>query len=511
MKTTILCILDGWGLAQPSKYNALSEAKLPFWNKIIENYPSCSLEASGEYVGLPKNQMGNSEVGHMNIGSGRVVLQELPRINDSFNKSKFIDKTVFRNFIEEMKLSKGACHIMGLLSDGGVHSHKDHLIKMISTISKLNIPVLIHAFLDGRDTEPTSALEYISELEKHITKIDTAKLASISGRFYSMDRDNRWDRIKKSFDTIIYSEGARYISAQEAIIESYSNDVTDEFVSPACIGNYEGFDTEKDGIMMMNFRSDRARQILTALTSDSFCEFDRGSSFTKIPRKRSVGMVEYSSTLKQDCNVLFDSSPLKNTLGEVVSYNQKKQLRLAETEKYAHVTFFMNGGREKEFEGEKRILVPSPKVKTYDQKPEMSADELTIKLINAIESKEFDLIIINYANPDMVGHTGNMKAAVRAAEAVDSCLEKVTKHVISSKSTMIVTADHGNLEKMYDEKTQKPHTAHTCNPVPCVIISEDRYNSLNSGSLSNIAPTILDIMKIDTPKEMDAKSLINHY
>ena len=509
MKTTILCILDGWGNAKPSNSNAISQAKLKFWNKLINKYPTTELQASENFVGLPKGQMGNSEVGHMNIGAGRLILQDLPKINEAFVKNDIKDKPNFKYFIKSIKESGGDCHIMGLFSPGGVHSHQDHILKLSQEIAAQNINVIIHAFLDGRDTPSTSALKYILSLENSIEKNPRIKIGTIAGRFYAMDRDERWDRIDKAFQTIVFGEGASCQSAQDAIKKSYQDKITDEFILPTCIDNYPGINLPKDGILMANFRADRAREILMSLVDKNFKYFNRKENFLNIPPARILGMVEYSSFLKPLCPAIFQSISLKNTLGEVVSKAKKTQLRIAETEKYAHVTFFLNGGYEDHFPGEQRILIKSPNVKTYDQKPEMSALKLTTNLINAIESKKFNLIVVNYANPDMVGHTGNLKAAIYAAQIIDKCLERVTTSIIKNNGQMLITADHGNLEEMINLKTGEIHTAHTCNPVPCIIVSDNTSIQLERGTLCNIAPTILDMMELKIPKEMNYNSLIN--
>ncbi|MCP4923127.1 MAG: 2,3-bisphosphoglycerate-independent phosphoglycerate mutase [bacterium] len=509
MATTVLCILDGWGIAESGPYNALSQAKLPFWNHLLETYPHTELQASETFVGLPQGQMGNSEVGHMNIGAGRLVPQDLPRINDAFAQGHVAKTPTFKSLAQNLKKSGGACHLMGLFSPGGVHSHQNHILQLAKELSDQKIPVILHAFLDGRDTPPTSACDYIKTLEDFIAPLPLVSLGTISGRFYAMDRDKRWDRVEKAFQALVYGTGERAETAQQIFEKSYRNEITDEFLLPTCLGEYSGFNLEKDGILMANFRADRAREIMMSLLCTDFNDFGRGADFIPLPKERVAGMTEYSSLLKPLCPAIFPPISLKNTLGQVVSDAKKTQLRLAETEKYAHVTFFLNGGREAPFPGEKRRLIQSPKVKTYDQKPEMSAFELTDTLVEALESDTFDLIVVNYANPDMVGHTGNLKAASAAAEVIDQCLKRVVDSLLKHQGQMLVTADHGNLEQMFDETTGKVHTAHTCNPVPGILVSEKEVHPLSKGTLCDIAPTILDLMGLPIPKEMDCSSLIH--
>ncbi len=482
MKKVILCILDGWGWAEKSDRNAISQANTPVWDELISHNPYTLLETSGEAVGLPAGQMGNSEVGHINIGAGRVPLQDLPKIDKAIAGGELPKNPRLLAFIDKLKQSGGSCHIAGLLSDGGVHSHQNHIGELARIISEAGVAVHIHEFLDGRDTPPKSALKYLQQFENDFPN---AKIATVSGRYYAMDRDKRWERVDKALDAIVDAKGQRADTATEAVEQGYTQGTTDEFILPTVIADYKGIQPN-DGFLMANFRSDRVRQILS-----------------KLPDIEKLGMVKYSDDL--DIPVLFPKKTPKNTLGEVVADAGLRQLRIAETEKYAHVTFFFNGGREDEFIGESRILVPSPKVATYDLQPEMSADEVTQKLTAAINSEKFDFIACNYANPDMVGHTGNMPAVIKAIETVDECLGQVIATAKDAGYTMLITADHGNAEQMGDENN--PHTAHTINKVPFVFVS-DEATEMSEGKLSDIAPTILKIMHINQPDEMDGHALL---
>ncbi len=502
MKPVVLCILDGWGHSCSSsiEYNAIARAKTPNLDAIFAKYPSSLLDASELYVGLPEGQMGNSEVGHMNIGAGRVILQDLPRIDKAINDGSLKNNKSLVELIKKTKESKNAVHIIGLLSDGGVHSHQRHMDYIAKVCLDSGLDVKVHAFLDGRDTPPKSALQYLERFESRDF------IATISGRYYAMDRDKRWERVEPAFNAIIHASGDIYNSADEAIRKAYTDSITDEFVKPCIIGNYAGL-KDGDSVIMINFRADRARQILTALTEDNFAYFSRGD----MPKvNQVVGMVEYSSELSKKIPAVFPAEEVKMTLGEVVSKAGIKQLRIAETEKYPHVTYFFNGGYEDVFSGEERIMIPSPKVATYDLKPEMSAPELTEKLVEAINSKNYGLIVVNYANTDMVGHSGDVSAAIKAVEAVDECVGKVFDAVIKSGASMIISADHGNAETMMDEETKQPHTAHTLNKVPFVLIGEEFDKSktnLQDGVLADIAPTILKLMELSKPDQMTGKVL----
>ncbi|MDG7057069.1 MAG: 2,3-bisphosphoglycerate-independent phosphoglycerate mutase [Wolbachia endosymbiont of Penenirmus auritus] len=497
-KSVVLCILDGWGNGiENSKYNAISNANPPCWQYISSNYPKCSLSACGTDVGLPDGQIGNSEVGHMNIGSGRVVMQSLKRINQEIGTIE--SNANLQNFIGNLKSKHGVCHIMGLVSDGGVHSHQKHISTLANKISQHGIKVVIHAFLDGRDTSPNSGKKCIQEFEESI-KGNDIRIVTVSGRYYAMDRDNRWERTIEAYEAIAFAKAPCHDSVMSLIDDNYQNNITDEFIRPAVIGNYQGIKPE-DGMLLANFRADRMIQLASILLGKT--DYIEVAKFSSI-----LSMMQYKADLKIPC--LFPPTSFANTLGQVIEDNKLRQLRIAETEKYAHVTFFFNCGKEEPFPGEERILIPSPKVKTYDLQPEMSAFELTEKLVEKIYSQEFALIVVNYANPDMVGHTGNMKAAQEAVLAIDNCLMKVLNAVEEVGNTaLIVTADHGNVECMFDEENNTPHTAHTLNTVPFIICS-DSYNNLKlrDGKLSDIAPTILQLLGIRKPDEMTGSLLI---
>ncbi|MGL9779678.1 MAG: 2,3-bisphosphoglycerate-independent phosphoglycerate mutase [Wolbachia sp.] len=495
IKSIVLCILDGWGNGvESSKYNAISNANPPCWQYISSNYPKCSLSACGTDVGLPGGQIGNSEVGHMNIGSGRVVMQSLQCINQEIGT---IENNVnLQSFISNLKSKNGVCHIMGLVSDGGVHSHQKHISTLANKISQHGIKVVIHAFLDGRDTLPNSGKKCIQEFIKSI-KGNDIRIATVSGRYYAMDRDNRWERTIEAYEAIAFAKAPRHDNAVSLIDENYQNNITDEFVRPAVIGDHQGIKPE-DGVLLANFRADRMIQLASILLSKT--------NHTEIAKLSSIlSMMKYKEDLK--IPYIFPPISFANTLGQVIADNKLQQLRIAETEKYAHVTFFFNCGKEEPFSGEERILIPSPKVQTYDLQPEMSAFKLTEKLVEKIHSQEFALIVVNYANPDMVGHTGNIKAAEKAVLAVDDCLAKVLSAVKKSSNTvLIVTADHGNVECMFDEENNTPHTAHTLNKVPFIVSCDSL--KLRDGRLSDIAPTILQLLGIKKPDEMTGSSLI---
>ena len=510
-RPVVLCILDGWGYRAEREDNAIAQAKTPTFDRWMRENPRAWLKTSGLAVGLPDGQMGNSEVGHMNLGGGRVVLQDLPRIDAAAQSGDIFRNRELRDLIDRLKETGGACHLMGLLSPGGVHAHQDHMVALARTICAAGVPVRIHAFLDGRDTPPKSALEFLARFESDIADFadrGTARFATVTGRYYAMDRDKRWDRTEKAYRAMVAGEGAHQDSAKAAIEASYADDKTDEFMLPAVIGGYEGM-KDSDGFIMANFRSDRARQILTALADPAFDGFDRGRVVDFAARK---GMVEYSSDLNAFIDPLFPALDLKDTLGEVVSARGLRQLRIAETEKYAHVTFFFNGGAEAVFEGEDRILVPSPDVATYDLKPEMSAAEVTDKLTDAIASGRYDLIVVNYANPDMVGHTGILDAAIKAAETVDACMARLEDAVNRAGGAMLVTADHGNLELMKDVESGQAHTAHTTFDVPVLLINEAATGrsgvTLKDGRLADVAPTLLALMDIPQPEAMTGESLL---
>jgi 2,3-bisphosphoglycerate-independent phosphoglycerate mutase len=505
-KPVMLLILDGWGYREKTTSdNAIEQGDTPNWHYLLQNYPHCFVETSGYDVGLPDGQMGNSEVGHTNLGAGRVVMQDLPKIDLAIKEGTLKTNPVVRQMIEKLKETKGSCHLMGLMSPGGVHSHQKHIEAMCAILAENGIKVNVHAFLDGRDTPPQSAKGFLSEFEKNIKDLNGVKVATISGRFYAMDRDKRWDRVEKAYNNIVLADGKRFATSDEAISESYKEGVTDEFVIPAVIGDYQG---AKDGdvVLMINFRADRAREILYALGDKEFNGFERKKI---IHFAELVGMVEYSVDHNRFMKTIFAPEALKNIFGEVVANHGLTQLRIAETEKYAHVTFFFNGGEEKEFKGEDRILINSPKVATYDLKPEMSVYEVTEALTDAIEQQKYDVIICNFANGDMVGHTGIMDAALKAVAAVDDCLGQVLRAIKKVNGVLLVTADHGNVEKMVDEQTGEPYTAHTVGKVQAVLFNADKnITSLKDGRLADIAPTLLDLMQIEKPQEMTGNSLI---
>ena len=501
-RPVLLTILDGWGVREAAADNAISQANTPNWDRLSSQYPNGVLDASAKSVGLPDGQMGNSEVGHMNIGSGRVILQDLPRIDAAIAQDSLKSHPALQNFIATLKDSSGACHLMGLLSDGGVHAHMDHMLYLAKAVASAGITVHIHAFLDGRDTPPKSAADYLAQAEAAIADEPRIQISSICGRYHAMDRDKRWERVQKAYDMLVDGKGTTADNTTQAITASYANDITDEFVEPTVFGGYEGMQ-DGDGVLMANFRADRAREILTALLDAGFDGFTRNRT---INFAATLGMVEYSSELAPLIPAIFPPEVIIETLGEVVANAGMKQLRIAETEKYAHVTFFLNAGREEEFAGEDRILVPSPKVATYDLQPEMSAYEVTEKLEAAIASDQYDLIVVNYANPDMVGHTGNLPAAIKAVEVVDDCLGRLADAVLPKGGVMLITADHGNIELMGETS---PHTAHTLNLVPFIVAhnaSKGTPTTLPEGKLCDIAPTVLQLLQLDQPANMTGES-----
>ena len=504
-KPVVLCILDGWGYRDQKEFNAIETGKTPFWHTLIQEYPATMLKTSGLDVGLPDGQMGNSEVGHTNLGAGRIVMQDLPRIDQAVQSHELDKNPVLRTLIDKLKVTKGTCHLMGLIGTGGVHAQQSHMIALARILNEAEIPVALHAFTDGRDTPPDSALGFMRDLEKACQQMPFVKVATVSGRYYAMDRDNRWERIKLAYEAIVNAEGPHFKTADEAIQASYADKVFDEFIVPAVIGDYQGM-KDQDGLIMANYRTDRAREITRILLQPDFTFSERSRV---IHFADAVAMTEYSTEHNQWMHVLFPPEDLQQIFGEVIANAGLKQLRIAETEKYAHVTFFFNGGKETLFQGEERILIPSPKVATYDLKPEMSAYEVTDKLVEAIQNDTFDVIIVNYANGDMVGHTGVMEAAVKAVEAVDSCLERVVKAVQEKGGVMFITADHGNAERMMDETTHTPYTAHTNTPVKAVLVNAPKnIVGLKEGRLCDVAPTLLELMHLPQPTEMTGKSLL---
>ena len=504
-KLTMLMILDGFGINENEKANAVKMAKMPNWNKIIKQNPNTIIKTSGLDVGLPDGQMGNSEVGHTNIGAGRLIYQDFTRITKSIEEGDFFTVPELTAAIENCKKNNSKLHIIGLLSDGGVHSHTRHLYALLELAKRKDFEdVYVHCFLDGRDTPPASAESYLIDLEKTMQEKGVGKIASICGRFYAMDRDKRWERIEVAYRAIVNGQGERSNSAVKAIEDSYQKEIFDEFVKPILITNGENEVTtisKNDSVVFFNFRPDRAREITRALVDPNFKEFE-----TENLNLYYVCFTEYDATMP-NVHIAYKPQDIKNTFGEYISKKGLTQLRIAETEKYAHVTFFFNGGREKPYLNEDRILIPSPKVETYDMKPEMSAIEVTEKVIEAIKSGKYDSIILNYANPDMVGHTGNLDATIKALETLDKCIGDVVKEVENQNGYLIITADHGNAEQMIDYKTGEPHTAHTTNDVPLVLIGMEDVK-LKQGRLCDLVPTMLELMGLDKPKEMAGVSLI---
>ena len=506
-KVTMLMILDGFGDNPNKDGNAIKLANTPNIDKLMKKYPNTDIYTSGKYVGLPDGQMGNSEVGHTNIGAGRIVYQELTRITKSIEDGDFFSNQELIAAIENCKKNNSKLHILGLVSDGGVHSHIRHLYGLLELAKRRDFEdVYVHCFLDGRDTPPASAEGYIIKLQEKMQEKGIGKIASISGRFYSMDRDKRWQRVQKCYDALVKGEGIKANSAVKAIEDSYQKEVFDEFVEPTVICNGEepiAKIEENDSVIFFNFRPDRAREITRAIVDKEFNEFE-----TKKMNVYFVCFTNYDETMP-NVHIAFKKETLHNTFGEVVSKAGLTQLRIAETEKYAHVTFFFNGGEEKQYPGEDRILVPSPKVETYDQKPEMSAYEVTDKVVEALENDKYDAVILNFANTDMVGHTGSLEAAIKAVEAVDECVGRIVKVIEEKKGNLLITADHGNAEQMIDYKTGEPHTAHTTNPVPIILITDNpNYKLKENGKLADLAPTMLELMGLEKPQEMTGESLL---
>jgi 2,3-bisphosphoglycerate-independent phosphoglycerate mutase len=497
----VLCILDGWGIAPAGPDNAILSANTPVWRRMIEHGPATTLETSGEAVGLPCGQMGNSEVGHLTMGAGRIVMQDLPRIDKAIADGSLARIPLLDTLVAALKKSGGRCHMLGLLSPGGVHSHQDHMAALANILAARGIEVLVHAFLDGRDTPPSSARGYLA---KFMADAPHATIATVSGRYYAMDRDKRWERTELAYDTLVCGVGQKAEGADAAIAAGYAAGTSDEFVLPTAIAGYAGMQ-DGDGLLMANFRADRARQTLAALLDPAFDGFvrKRRPAFAAV-----AGMVSYSSALDPLLPALFAPQNMEKSLGSLVAQAGLRQLRIAETEKYAHVTYFFNGGEERIFDREERILVPSPKVATYDLKPEMSAGEVTQKLVAAIRARSFDVVICNFANPDMVGHTGNFAAALKAVETVDHCLGEIARAVEDAGGLLVVTADHGNIESMRDPATGEIQTAHTTNPVPLVIAGATRGITLHKGGLADLAPTLLDLLHLEQPAEMTGHSLV---
>ena len=502
-KPAVLCVLDGWGWRADRADNAIAQARSPNYDQLLQS-PHALLSTSGSAVGLPAGQMGNSEVGHMNIGAGRIVRQDLPRIDDAIADGTLEKEGALRSLIAAAKNNGGKVHLLGLLSPGGVHSHQDHIAALARIIAGQGLAVMVHAFLDGRDVPPRSARGFVEQFERAVAGKDIG-FATISGRYYAMDRDKRWDRVEKAYAAIVDAKGAHAADPRAAIEDAYRSGTSDEFVVPCVIGDYRGV-RDGDAMLFANFRADRARELSLALLDPKFKGFAR----SRVPKfSFAASLTEYSEELKKMMAPLLPAENITETLGEYVSELGLKQLRIAETEKYAHVTFFLNGGREVEFPGEDRILVPSPKVATYDLKPEMSALEVTAKLEAAIASGKYDLIVVNYANPDMVGHTGMMDSAVRAVETIDTCLGRLSRAVEAAGGVLLITADHGNIEMMKDPETGEPHTAHTTFDVPIIVAGAGKLE-LSNGRLADVAPTLLDLMGLKKPRPMTGHSLVEH-
>jgi len=506
-RLVVLVILDGYGINPKTEGNAIAAANKPNMDRLMKEFPNTIVRTSGMDVGLPHGQMGNSEVGHTNIGAGRIVYQELTRITKSIEDGDFFEKKEFLDSIDNCKKNNSKLHLFGLVSDGGVHSHNTHLYALVELAKRQGLKdVYIHCFFDGRDVPPDSAKGYVEELEAKLKEIGVGKIASVMGRYYAMDRDNRWERVQLAYDAMVLGKGLEASSAGEAVAASYAREEYDEFVKPTVIkenGKPVATIGENDSIIFFNFRPDRAREITRTFIEEDFSGFKREKGYFPV---KFVCMTQYDKTFK-NVEVAFKPESLENTFGEYISKKGYRQLRIAETEKYAHVTFFFNGGVEAVYEGEDRVLIPSPKVATYDLKPEMSAYEVTDEVVKRINSKEYDVIILNYANSDMVGHTGVFEAAKAAVEAVDECIGRVVSAVQAQNGVVLITADHGNSEQMVDYETGGPFTAHTTNPVPLIVVGLGDVK-LREGRLADLAPTMLDIMNLEKPKEMTGESLI---
>ena len=503
-KKVILLILDGWGITQDPKVSAIYNAKTPFINSLYDKFPHAELRTDGEHVGLPEGQMGNSEVGHMNLGAGRIVYQNLAKINNAIKDDTLSKEKELVKAFEYAKENNKNVHFLGLVSNGGIHSHINHLKGLLDAAYNSNVEnVYLHAFTDGRDCDPKSGKYFINDIEEHMQKT-TGELATITGRYYAMDRDNRWERVQLAYDALVNGKGTLTTNAAENIQQSYDNNITDEFIKPIILADEKNQPKttikEDDVVVFFNFRTDRGRQLTDALSQQNFPDL----GMKKLPLY-FVTMTNYDETFK-NINVIYNSKNIENTLGEVLESANKTQIRIAETEKYPHVTFFFSGGREKEFKGEKRLLCPSPKVATYDLKPEMSAYELTNAIVPELKNGNVDFVCLNFANGDMVGHTGDFDAAVKACEAVDNCTKEVISTALENDYTTILIADHGNCETMMNPDGT-PHTAHTTNPVPMILIDKN-LKSIKNGILGDIAPTILDLMGVEQPKEMTQNSLI---
>ncbi len=504
-KKAILMILDGWGIAENPEVSAVDQANTPFVDSLYDKYANSQLQASGKAVGLPEGQMGNSEVGHMNLGAGRIVYQMLERINTAIEEGELKEKQPLQDAFKYAKENDKQVHFIGLVSDGGVHSHINHLKGLCSAASEAGVEkVFVHAFTDGRDTDPKAGKRYLEDVEQHMAET-TGKVATVIGRYYAMDRDKRWERTKLAYDALVHGKGREIESAAKGVQQSYDDNTTDEFIKPIVVvenGEPVAKIEEGDVVLSFNFRTDRARQITVALTQKNFPEQEM-----KPLDLHYLTMTEYDDTF-QKVDILFDNKPIDRVLGEILAENGKKQIRIAETEKYPHVTFFFNCGREQEFDGEERIMCPSPKVATYDLQPEMSAYDIRDAIVPKIKEGDVDFICLNFANPDMVGHTGDFDAAMKACETVDECAKDVLTTALENGYAAIVIADHGNADCMKNPDGS-PHTQHTTVPVPCFMVDNDYQGKLNNGKLGDIAPTVLEIMGLEQPEEMTGKSLLS--
>jgi 2,3-bisphosphoglycerate-independent phosphoglycerate mutase len=508
-KPLMLMILDGWGDREQLNNNAIRMAHAPYISSLLLRYPHTCLEASGEDVGLPEGQIGNSEVGHLNLGAGRVVYQDLTRITKAIREGNFYKNKQILDAYKRAKQTGAALHLLGLLSDGGVHSHIEHLFALLELAKQEQLSeVYVHSFLDGRDVPPSCSLAYCRTLDDKLNELPFGVMATVMGRYYAMDRDNRWDRVELAYRAMVYGEGLKAETYKEAVENAYAREETDEFVLPTVIVDKQGepYGKIKDGdvLIFFNFRPDRARQITRAFVEESFTGFDRGS---KPPKVYFVSLTQYDENI--EIPIAFQPEHPSRTLGEIISKHGLTQLRIAETEKYAHVTFFFSGGEENPFPGEDRVLVPSPKVATYDLQPEMSAFEVARQAVAQVKSGKYDFIVLNFANADMVGHTGDLKAAIKAIEAVDRCVEQVVETVREVGGLVVITADHGNAEQMVDPETGEEQTAHTTNKVPLIIVDDDLIGvELQSGKLADVAPTILELLNLPKPEEMTGNSLL---
>ena len=504
-RPVVFCVLDGWGYREDPTDNAVAQGNTPNFDRLWSECPHALMRASEEDVGLPGGQIGNSEVGHMNLGAGRVVLQDLLKIATAIADGEFDRNPALTRHIAALKQSGGTCHLMGLLSPGGVHAHQDHFAALARTVSAGGVPVAIHAFTDGRDTPPMAGRDSMAAFLADIADLDNVRIATVDGRYYAMDRDKRWERVERAYRTLAEAAGPRAEDPLALLQSTYEAGTGDEFVEPTAIGDYAGM-KDGDGILFANFRADRARQILTALLDPDFDGFERDP----IHFADACGMAEYSDRLKSMMSAIFPPRRIENTLGELVAEAGMTQIRMAETEKYPHVTFFFNGGEETQFPGEDRIMVPSPKVATYDLQPEMSAPELADRLVEAVDSGRYDLVIVNFANPDMVGHTGSLPAAIKAVETVDACLGRLEAAVIRAGGALLFTADHGNCDIMRDPETGQPHTAHTLSPVPVVLVNGPAdATGLHDGRLADVAPTLLELLRLPQPEAMTGRTLID--